>query len=410
MHCHNERFQNNMGSNIGKGTEKLYYEDAYMREFYGTVLSCGASGKLYDVVLDKTAFFPEEGGQSPDKGFFSLEDERHGIIKVRDVQIDEGVIHHFTDAPLEEGTCVHGILDWEHRFSNMQQHSAEHIYSGLVHKHFGYDNVGFHLSDNEVTMDYSGPLSRDEASKIELLVNEAIYKNIESIQSFPTPEELKDMDYRSKIEIDGQVRLITYPDYDICACCAPHVAHTGEIGIFKVTNVQNYKQGTRIHMLAGKRAFLFLANEHDILQETARSLTCGVPEFKGRVDSILADAMDFKRKLGEANAALLEDKIEALPKDEVNVCLFTEGLDSSNMRRAVNKMVETHKGACGIFDGNDKDGYKYVLGSSLDARPVNQMLMERFSARGGGNKMMTQGSIAATRADIEAFFNEFLEV
>ena len=395
-------------SEIGRGTEKLYYEDAYMREFDASVLECRelpadgekADAPRYAVILDRTAFFPEEGGQSPDKG--TLTGEK--TADVLDVQIKSGIITHITDQPFQTGDAVHGVLDFAHRFSNMQQHSAEHLFSGLVWSRLGLANVGFHLSDTEVTMDYSGPISEETAAELELEVNRVIWQNIESRQEFPTQEELASYDYRSKIEIQGQVRLVIFPGVDTCACCAPHVARTGEIGVFKILAVQAHRGGVRIHMLAGERSFRYLAAEHDTLTETARAFSTTYDLVPVRMEKLRADLSDVKHALSEANLALLNKEADELPASQKNVCLFTDGLEEPVLRHAVNRLMERHEGVCGIFNGNDADGYRYVLGSRTDVVSMQQRMKETLQARGGGKPPMIQGQVHAKSADIAALF------
>ena len=408
-----------MASNIGQGTVKLYYEDAYLRVFDAVVLSCHELCRKGDTdgparfagVLDRPAFFPEEGGQSPDRGTIRAGENGSGddeAADVLDVQIHEGVITHTLDRALPVGAAGHGELDFDHRFSNMQQHSAEHIFSGLVHSRCGFENVGFHLSDTEVTMDYSGAFDADTAAELELEVNRAIWKNIASEQHFPSAEELKETEYRSKIEIDGQVRLIVYPGYDVCACCAPHVARTGEIGIFKVIAVQSYKGGVRVHMLAGRRALAHLSAEHDVLTRTARFLSTGFETVPERVEALKNDLFLAKKEAAEAGSALLSEKIRSVPAGQRNVCLFSEGLDAVVLRNAVNELMEAHAGFCAVFDGNEKSGFRYVLGcSSGDAvRSMQKILTEKLGAKGGGKPPMTQGSVKAERAAIRQLFEE----
>ena len=263
-------------------TIKLYDRDAYATEFEADIISCEpnkADDKRFDIILNQTLFFPEEGGQSPDMGIL-------GGYRVVDVQIKNGVITHTVDisagdccimgkeevqtekkadgkiigmecasekAELAAGVHVQGKIDWQHRFYNMQQHSGEHIFSGIVHRRFGFENVGFHLSDSVVTMDFSGVISPEDIAEVEHEVNVAISKNIPIEVTYPSRDELAQLEYRSKIEIEGQVRIVTVPGYDVCACCAPHVKRTGEIGMLKVMNYQNYKGGVRISILCGFR-------------------------------------------------------------------------------------------------------------------------------------------------------------
>ncbi len=396
-------------SAIGLGTEKLYYDDAYMREFEASVLTCehisgsgtDADPSRYGIVLDRTAFFPEEGGQSPDRGSLTAAGT---TLQVLDVQIRNGIITHVTDTPIVPGTQVHGCLDFQHRFSNMQQHSAEHLFSGLVWSRLGLTNVGFHLSDTEVTMDYSGSVSAEEAAELELEVNRIIWNNTESRQIFPTKEELNEYSYRSKMDIDGQVRLVIFPGSDICACCAPHVARTGEIGVFRILSVQSHRGGVRIHMLAGERAFHYLTRENAILTETARSLSTSSDQVPARLEKLRADLSETKHLLSEARLALLMKEAAAVPASQQQVCLFSEGLEEPVLRSAVNYLMDRHSGVCGIFNGNDDSGYRYVIGSHSDVLSMQKLLKDTLQARGGGRPPMIQGQVHAHEDEIRALF------
>jgi alanyl-tRNA synthetase len=394
-----------MTDTIRDGTKKLYYEDAYATAFNAKVLSCtekksakhqDPSVRLYDVILDQTLFFPEEGGQSPDQGVLDR-------IPVVDVQISGGVIRHTVAQPIEEGKEVGGVIEWEHRFSNMQQHSGEHIFSGLVHGKFGYDNVGFHLSDREVTMDFSGPIREDEIREIERRANEVIFSNIETQILYPTKEEEKEIAYRSKIEIEGQTRLVIFPGVDVCACCAPHVRRTGEIGILKAVGLQNYKGGVRVSILCGRRALQRFVSDQDILAKTSNYLTTSFESVYDSVVKLKEENARQKAALQKAAACEMKQMIEAVPADRKNVCLFTEGADAKAMRDAVNLLVQSHEGNCAFFSGNDESGYSYIIGCREgDARLAGKILTEKFGARGGGKPEMIQGSVKAAGEDLRA--------
>lgn len=381
-------------------TKKLYDLDAYGTEFEAKVLTCEEVKKKdttgYAVTLDQTLFFPEEGGQSPDQGTING-------ISVLDVQIKKDVIIHTLAAPVEVGSTVKGKIDWKHRFYNMQQHSGEHIFSGLVHSRFGYENVGFHLSDQTVTMDFNGVLSEVDVAEVEYAVNEAIIKNIPIEVTFPTKEELETLDYRSKIEIEGQVRIVTIPGYDVCACCAPHVKRTGEIGMLKVLNVQSYKGGVRISILCGFRALLEFRKKAEVLSELSAKLSANQEGLGEAVDKLKNTNQAMKAKLAAANEKMMQQKLSEIPADQTDVLLFEEDLDVPVMRNAVNALVEAHSGICGIFAGSDADGYHYIIGSrSKDCRETAAALREKFGAKGGGKPEMVQGSVTASEADIRS--------
>lgn len=380
-------------------TIRLYDADAYQTEFEATVLACEEvekkDGKVYQVWLDQTLFFPEEGGQSPDMGTIDG-------VEVLDVQIKNEVITHTLAAPLTVGTTVKGVVDWKHRFYNMQQHSGEHIFSGIVHKEFGYDNVGFHLSDSIVTMDFNGVISPKEITEIEEKVNQAIIENIPVEVSYPSKEELKELDYRSKIEIEGQVRIVTIPGYDVCACCAPHVRRTGEIGSLKVMNVQSYKGGVRVSILCGFRALDAFRQKADIITELMAEFSTSQDAILDNVKKLKGANQTMKNQLAAAKQELMEYKVSAIPEDSENAILFEADLETPVVRGVVNGLVEKFAGISAVFVGNDENGYQFIVGSkNKDCRQIAATLREKLSARGGGSDKMIQGSVAATQLQIE---------
>lgn len=381
--------------NVKIVTKKLYDLDAYETEFDAMVLSCEnketEQGEAYQVVLDQTLFFPEEGGQSPDKGTIQG-------IEVLDVQITGGVVYHTIAKPVSEGTCVHGVIDWKHRFSNMQQHSGEHIFSGLVNRKYGYDNVGFHLSDQVVTMDFNGVLTAEEAAEIEYAANEVIISNLPVQVTFPSKEELSELAYRSKIEIDGQVRIVTVPGVDVCACCAPHVRRTGEIGMLKVLSVQSHRGGVRISILCGFRALNDFRKKTDVIAELSSQLSANLDTLPEAVTRLKAANQTLKSEIVSAKMEYLQVKLATIPKEQEDVLLFEKNLDAADMRNAVNRLVNEHHGVCGIFSGNEEEGYQFVMGSKEhDMRTVVASMKEHMEVRGGGSAAMVQGSVKAKK-------------
>ncbi len=380
-------------------TEELYYQDAYLKEFEGKVLSC-EKGKddSFLVVLDRTAFFPEQGGQSSDIG--SISD-----AVVTHVSITDGIITHVTDRELPVGVCVKGIIDFEHRFSNMQQHTGEHIFSGIVNSKYGFDNVGFHLSDSEVTMDYNGVLSDEDIREIEAMVNRAIWENVEVKCEFPAKEILDSLQYRSKKELTGDVRIVTVTGYDTCACCAPHVARTGEIGILKVVSCQNYKGGVRVSILCGKRALEYINDQLQVVGQLTGLLTTGYDRIVSSVKKLSDENYALKCELSDCREKLIGYELDSIDKNKENVFLKKEtGLDGNLMRKVVNALIETRSGYCGVFSGDDNAGYKYIIatkGEGKDLKALQNMLREDFGAKGGGSSAMVQGSMGSVNvADV----------
>ena len=380
-------------------TIRLYDADAYQTEFEATVLACEEvekkDGRVYQVWLDQTLFFPEEGGQSPDMGTIDG-------VEVLDVQIKNEVITHTLAAPLTVGATVKGVVDWKHRFYNMQQHSGEHIFSGIVHNRFGYDNVGFHLSDSIVTMDFNGVITPEEITEIEEKVNQAIIENIPVEVTYPSKDELEELDYRSKIEIEGQVRIVTILGYDVCACCAPHVRRTGEIGSLKVMNVQSYKGGVRVSILCGFRALDAFRQKADIITELMAEFSTSQDAILDNVKKLKGANQTMKNQLAAAKQELMEYKVSAIPEDSENAILFEADLETPVVRGVVNGLVEKFAGISAVFVGNDENGYQFIVGSkNKDCRQIAATLREKLSARGGGSDKMIQGSVAATQLQIE---------
>ena len=395
-------------------TIKLYDELPYESRFDALITSltaCDGENSLYKLVTDKTLFFPEAGGQSCDKGLIKIGDI---TTAVESVQIDKaGIITHFirtpsyldTDALIN--TEVNGEIDWEYRFSNMQQHSGEHIFSGIVHSKYGYENVGFHLSDNSVTMDYNGYLTPTEISEIEAQVNKAIVKNIDITCSYPDKSKLDNINYRCKGELLGEVRIVEINGIDSCACCCPHVRRTGEIGLLKVISSIKYKGGTRLSILCGFRALSYINSLQLQINELRVLLSSEQSEVVNNVASIKNERDELKLKLREANKSKLINEVDILDESQ-KALIFADEIDSKSHREALNYLIEKRTNYCAIFVGDDKKGYSYLIGSnSLDSTLIGAKLKEIFNAKGGGKKEMIQGFVEASRSEIKALLDDF---
>lgn len=377
-------------------TEKLFYQDSHKCTFTATVQEVRRSENGYEIVLDRTAFFPEGGGQKADTG-------RIGSVSVLDVQEIDGTIIHYTDGALEKGAVVEGCIDWKERFSKMQQHTGEHIVSGLINRLYGYHNVGFHLGSDSVTLDFNGVVPKEKLHEIELLANEAVAKNLPVQVLYPTDEELQEITYRSKIEIEGQVRIVVIDGYDVCACCAPHVKHTGEIGLIKLVGLQNYKGGVRISMLSGFRALEDYHQKEKNNREIAVMLSAKEYETAAEVTRLKEELNSKKAKIAELEKRILQQKVEMLDVSAEIVSLFEE-TDPVMTRELVNLLLEKGAKMAVVFSGDDKEGYRYVLGSrEMDVRAAGRLLNEAFQGRGGGKPEMVQGTVKGKQEEIRAF-------
>lgn len=382
-------------------TKRIYYEDSHQKEFSAFVTACENEKDYWRICLDQTAFFPEGGGQNGDSGFLNQ-------AEIFDTQEDQGIIWHYSKCPLDPGTEVTGRIDWTKRFSRMQQHTGEHIVSGLIHARFGYDNVGFHLGDQDVTLDFNGPVSRDELSQIEEAANAVVFSNLPVQISLPSREELVSLKYRSKIEIEGQVRIVTIPEVDVCACCAPHVKYTGEIGLIRLTNVQSHRGGVRINLLAGDRALRDSREKEAAVRAVSVLLSAKENKIPQAVERLKQEAFELKGRLMQLNLAYIQDKAAAVPVGTENPVFFETDLDMDTCREFVNLLTDRCHGTVCVFSGNGTGDWRYILGSrTRDTRQLCRYLNQTFQGKGGGKPEMVQGSLKGKKTDILTAISSF---
>lgn len=380
-------------------TEKLYYKDAYLKEFTALVISCDLTDAGYDIILDKTAFFPEEGGQYSDKGYI----EESEVFDVREV--DE-IIHHYAKKAVNVNESVHCSIDFDERFDKMQQHTAEHMISGFFHKLYGIENTGFHLGAVDVTLDTSKPVTAEQLAYVEGLVNIAVTRNIKIETLFPKSEELSALEYRSKLDLTENVRIVNIGDVDSCACCAPHVSFTGEVGMVKFVDAVKHKGGSRIRMLAGKRAYEYVAK---IMREAAGvSVLLSSPqsEISGEVKKLLEAKLELEYSLKQKGIAMAEMQAEAIAESDSDVVVYNPAFDMDAMRAFVNKASSKISGTIVALSGED-GAYKYILYSkSDDFQGIVKEANSALSGRGGGRAPMASGTFSKTLSEIENYFKK----
>ena len=380
-------------------TEKLYYKDAYIKEFSATVISSAESDGGYLLVLDKTAFFPEEGGQYSDTGIIDG-------VKVCDVREIDGVIYHKMNAPVEVGKTVECRLDFDERFEKMQCHTAEHILSGVFHNLYGVDNVGFHLGKEDVTMDISRPLSWDEIMRVEEIANRAVFDNVEVVSLFPTSDELKEMEYRSKLDLTENVRIVNIIGYDSCACCAPHVKYTGEIGFIKILDAVKMRGGMRMNITAGRRAYYTVKSAFENLGSISRSLSVPKLECADGVERLLKTAEEYKSEIKDLRIKSVVGEAEKIAYTGGNLVHFFRDADFDALRAALNLLAEKADGTVVLLSGGE-GGYKYViLKRGADMRSEIKAINAALLGRGGGNSDFAQGTFSASLEDIRAYFEK----
>ena len=376
-------------------TEKLYYKDSHRFTFDAVVIDCREEKKGYSVVLDRTAFFPEGGGQLADTGTL-------GGVRVTDVHEKGGDIRHYTDAPLTIGETVHGELDREQRLRRMQNHSGEHILSGLVHNAYGYDNVGFHMGAECMIIDFSGELSWEQLMELETKANGVVRQNLPLHIWFPNEAELHALEYRSKLELTENVRIVEIPGVDRCACCAPHVERTGEVGVVKILDSQRHRGGQRVSVICGLDALEDYRARQESVTDISRALSAKRGEVTQAVQRVLHEQQSMKERCDALSLALIGYMADAEGERDGNIVLFSDVLGEIAQRELVNLLMPKAGGFAAVFTGSDRDGWRYVIGSlRADLRTGARTINAAINGRGGGTPQMIQGSAAAPRVKIE---------
>ena len=375
---------------------KLYYADSHLKEFSATVTGCTETKGGWAVTLDATAFYPTGGGQNCDLGTL-------GGPNVLDVKEQAEEIIHLCDAPLQIGSTVKGAIDWERRFDHMQQHSGEHLVMGQVYQKFGYHNVGFHMGTGLVTIDLDGPVSWEDLLEIESNVNRIIWENRPVKTWYPSAEELPTVNYRSKKALPWPVRIVEFSGADVCACCGTHVKFTGEIGMVKFVSCIKFKEGVRIEMASGKRAMELFRNIFEQNRQVSQTFSAKILEtgaaakkFNELLNQEKYRATGLQRKLFAAIAAGYAGKAQAVH--------FEEGLNPGSVRELADAIAEKAQTAI-VYSGTDDAGYSIcIISKTADTRELGKAVNAALNGRGGGKPGAFQGSIQASKAQIEAFF------
>ena len=380
-------------------TEKLYYTDPFIAEFPATVLSCEEGKNGYQVALNCTAFYPEGGGQPADHGTL-------GGANVTDVHEKDGVVFHTCDKAVEVGQMVLGRIDWARRFDHMQQHSGEHIISGILCRDYHCDNVGFHLGADVVTIDYNADISWEQALDAERKANEVIWADREAEIDYPSPEELAALDYRSKKELTGKVRIVTFPEADCCACCGTHVFRAGQVGLIKVLSCQKFREGIRLEIVCGRRALDYLGRTYDQAKAIGQQLSVKPQDTLAAVERLEAELSAAKVRM----AHLEETVFEAMARDNEgkgDVVLFQPSMKSDSVRKLADAVAKRAGGLAAVFAGEDGQyAYALVQADGADITPLVKDLNKALNGRGGGRGGFAQGSVQADRAAITAFFDK----
>ena len=377
-------------------TEKLYYQDPFLKEFTAVVVKCEEEKGAFAVTLDRTAFYPEGGGQSADHGTL-------GDVNVTDTRDRGGEVVHICDKPLTVGETVRGAIDFARRFDLMQQHSGEHIVSGIICGKFNCDNVGFHVGKDTVTIDFNAEITAEDLREIERLANRYIQEDHPINISYPSPDELAALPYRSKKELTGEVRIVAFPGADCCACCGTHVASSGQVGLVKLLSVIKFREGVRIEMLAGNRAIDYFTTVLEQNTRISQALSAKPHETAAAVERLQAQIYALQGRVAALENADFARKAAQFA-GQGNVLLIEDEMSPDSVRKLADAVLEQCGGRCAVFAGTDGN-FKYAIGEKDgDLRALVKELNAALSGRGGGKPNFAQGSAACTEREIRAFF------
>lgn len=381
---------------------KLYEKDAYQTMFSGSVISCKQEKNRWKIVMDQTCFYPEGGGQPADHGVL-------GEVNVLDVQEENGQIVHWTDGPLEIGKQIEGKIDWDRRFYFMQNHTGEHLVSGLIHKKYGYENVGFHMNEEQITIDVGGVLTPNQLEEIEKEANEEVNKGREIEIFYPSSEELQKLAYRSKKEIDGQVRIARIPECDTCACCGTHLKNTLEIGMIKFLTMQNYKNGVRVTMICGKKAFENYVQKHKSVMDISHLLSAKPEEVTEAVERVKEENQNLKQKIGQLKQMILEIKTQMIPDSQKTVFLWEEDLEPNDLRHMINAVMKKADNIMVLVPGKGEIFNYAAACKEIDSRRISKALSAELFSKGGGTAQMVQGTVKGEKEEIKKIFLNAVE-
>ena len=378
-------------------TEKLYYRDCHLAQFRASVTGCTPTEKGYLVTLDATAFYPEGGGQACDLGTL-------GGVRVMGVQERDGEILHLCDGALQVGDQVDGAIDDARRFDLMQQHTGEHIVSGIIHRRFGYHNTGFHMGADVTTIDFDGIIPVEALAEIEAEANGALWKDLPVRCWYPSPEELPTVSYRTKRALPWPVRIVEIPGYDCCACCGVHTAATGEVGLIKLFSAVGFRGGTRMELACGRRALDMLNLAFGQNTQVSQAFSAKWTET-GAAAAKMNEALAAEKYRAIGLQRRLIAGIAQRYDNCGNVVHFEPGLDAGLLRELADAIAQRCGGIAAVFSGDDRTGYGFcILARTGDLRPLGKAMTQSLSGRGGGRADAQQGRVNASRTQIETFF------
>lgn len=380
-------------------TEKLYEQDSHLARWEATALACEPVADGYRVILDRTAFFPEGGGQLSDGGHI-------GEVPVLETHEKEGHLFHFTKGPVPVGKPLACRLDWDRRLDHMQQHTGEHILSWAFWSLFGVENIGFHMGKELVTIDLSRPVTQEEMDAAEELANRNIYENHPVRAYIASPEEVEKLTLRKKTEkVAGDLRIVEIEGGDVCTCCGTHADRTGEVGLVKLLRQEHTKGGSRVVFLCGMRAVRDYRLKNQVAQDAGAALSVkeeGVPEGIRRLKGEIAAQGAALREKGRLLTGFIARELLASPPPAGRmgrvILTCQPDLDGKEAKLLLNRLTEEPETAAVVIHpvSGVEGRVCYLLGkapdSPADCKYLCDILNGLYNGKGGGKAGFAQGS------------------
>lgn len=398
-------------------TERLYLQDSHLCHNTARVTTCVKTDKGYEIELDRSVFFPNKGGQPCDLGTI-------GTAKVLDVNEAGDRLVHLCSEPLEPGTEVEAVIDWARRKDIMEQHTGEHLLSWCAWGLYGAVNVGFHCALDYATLDLDIPLTAEQLKQIEQLANRVARENrAVTAVIYKTEEELEGLPLRKHTEgLTAPIRVVTIEGADSCTCCAPHVKHTGEIGLLKITQAAAYKGGMRLTFLCGGRAYTYAAMLQEAMDGMARSFSTGVDKVSAAVEKMNGELDAAKRQNKSLSARLegyysreLKEKARDI-KGKKLLVEIVEDTDPKRLRPLCQSTLEAKALTLLLCPNGEQVSYILMCkGINLDMGEVIQAVNAALGGKGGGRGDMAQGSarkpagLEEIRAQLEFYLGQRLK-
>ena len=387
-------------------TERLYYDNAYLTEFDACVLECRPNGSYFDILLDRSAFYPTSGGQPFDTGTL-------GDAGVVDVNVTAGEVWHTATRPLSPGEKVHGRIDWARRFDHMQQHAGDHMIAGALHRMMGGVTIGLHISSGVSTIDVAMPggatrISDEDIRRIELDVNEHIQRNVPIRCWFPDEEELRRLPLRKDPTVSEHVRIVAIGDDEMVACGGTHPSSAGQIGLVKIVSVAPARGKMRVTFLAGRRALLDYFKCHEtvhtaaaLISANADSLSASVAAMQEKLRAAEYELARIRKEQLLSQAQRMTDEAETLPDGTRLIACFVEA-DAPLLKELAARLIET-PGVIALLGAKTGAQSLYVFARSADIHVNMGTLLREAAAplggKGGGRPDFAQGGGCAEILD-----------